>query len=367
MAKMLLRFNSLYDFQKAFPTELSCIRFLENKRWPNGVVSPYDPSSKIYKYKQVGRYTCKNTGKDFNVRTGTIFQDTKIPLRKWFLVIFLVTTCPKGVSAYKIQKDIGVCYKTAWFLLHRIRESFVYTGDKLTGEVELDETFVGGHNNRRHWDRKCTYSGGRSHQDKKPVMGLLERDPDGGGRKVICEVIENTSSDYLTPTTKKYVALGTTIYKDDWQGYNEIEKLYNCYTVDHGHGQYVNGNAHTNTIEGFWGNYCKRSFYGCYNWVKGAHMHRYFNEFAFRYNTKKDSCREKFSTFFDKIGHYLPYKQLINEYKYRNLVPIYETSAKQRVARTARLAAKQAAQNAANTAWSATSTSQGISFSYSFA
>ena len=322
MAKMLLRFRSLYDFQKAFPTELSCIRFLENKRWPNGVVSPYDPTSQIYKYKQVGRYTCKNSGKDFNVRTGTIFQDTKIPLRKWFLVIFLVITCPKGISAYKIQKDIAVSYKTAWFLLHRIREALAYNGGKLTGEVELDETFVGGHDKNRHAKMKV-HKQGRSCTDKKAVLGMLQRKNKDREKTVICKVIEDTGKKSLTPPVVEHVELSARLYADDWHGYNDVFKLFpNHAIVSHSKKIFGVGEIHTNTIEGFWGNYCKRCFYGCYNHVIGAHMQRYFDEFSFRYNHSNKSERERFSKFFDNIEHRLTYKMLINEYKERNLLPI---------------------------------------------
>ena len=147
-------FNSLYDFYSAFPTEESCIAYLEYKRWANGVVSPYDATSKVYK-RGDGMYRCKNTGKNFNVRVGTIFEGTKLPLRKWFLSIYLICNHKKAISATQLSSDINVTLKTAWFLLQKIRKTFqVVQYKKLDGEVELDETFVGGKNKNRHANKK---------------------------------------------------------------------------------------------------------------------------------------------------------------------------------------------------------------------
>ena len=168
-------FNSLYDFFTAFPDEASCIAFLENKLWPDGVVSPYDPTSKVYR-RGDGMYRCKNTGKNFNVRRGTIFEGTKLPLRKWFIGLYLHHNHKKAISATQLAKDIGVTLKTAWFMLHKFRKtSHVVHFQKLDGEVELDETFVGGKNHNRHADKKVPKCQGRSFKDKVPVMGMLQR------------------------------------------------------------------------------------------------------------------------------------------------------------------------------------------------
>ncbi len=139
-------FNSMYDLFEAFPTEAPCIAFLESKCWANGVVSPFDPTSKVY-HRGDGNYRCKNTGKNFNVRVGTIFEGTKLPLRKWFMAIYLICNHKKAISATQLAKDISVTLKTSWFLLHKIRRTFHHIHlEKLNGEVELNETFVGGKN-----------------------------------------------------------------------------------------------------------------------------------------------------------------------------------------------------------------------------
>lgn len=284
-------FNSLYDFFEAFPTEESCITFLENKRWENGVVSPYDPMSKVYR-RGDGMYRCKNTGKNFNVRVGTIFEGTKLPLRKWFMAIYLICNHKKSISATQLAKDISVTLKTAWFLLHKVRRTFHFIHkEKLDGEVELDETFVGGKNKNRHANKKVKNSQGRSFRDKVSVLGMLQR-----GGNVICKVVNDTSVRSLTPPILRTVKRSATLYTDEWCGYDKVRRLYHTEMVDHGKGLYVNGNAYTNSIEGFWGNFCKRVVNAIYNWVSKKYMQRYFDEFCFRYNTRKVNNRERFET-----------------------------------------------------------------------
>lgn len=282
-------FNSLYDFFTAFPDEASCITFLENKRWENGVVSPYDPTSKIY-HRGDGNYRCKNTGKNFNVRVGTIFEGTKLPLRKWFMAIYLICNHKKSISATQLAKDITVTLKTAWFLLHKIRRTFHSIHiEKLDGEVELDETFVGGKNKNRHANKKVKNSQGRSFKDKVPVLGMLQR-----GGNVICKVVKDTSVKSLTPPILKSIARTATLFTDEWCGYDLVRKLYTTKMVDHGKGLYVVGDAYTNSIEGFWGNFCKRVVNAIYNWVSRKYMQRYFDEFCFRYNTRSVSNKVRF-------------------------------------------------------------------------
>ena len=163
-------FKSLFDLLQAFPTEQSCIEYLELCRWKNGIVSPYDPASKVYNYGG-GKYRCKNTGLNFNVKTGTVFQKSKVPLIKWFVAIWFETSHKKGISSIQLSKDISVTQKTAWHMLHRIRECFYCENDhKLDGEVELDETFVGGKNKNRHANKKIKNSQGRSFKDSRPDL-----------------------------------------------------------------------------------------------------------------------------------------------------------------------------------------------------
>lgn len=284
-------FNSAFTPMQVFDTEKKCIRYLESKLWKNSEpVSPYDPTSKVYR-RGDGMYRCKNTGKNFNIRIGTLFEGSKISLRKWFYAVYMVTCHTKGIYSVQLSKDIHVTRKTAWFMTHRIREAFKQDyKEKFDGEVELDETFVGGKNKNRHWNKKAKKCQGRAFVDKVPVMGILQR-----GGKVFCKVVENTSYKQLTPPILCKVKHSATIYSDEWQGYRLIPKVYKHHIVDHGHGIYVSGGVYTNTIEAFWGNYCKRAINGIYNWVSRKHMQRYFDEFCFRYNTRNVSINERFA------------------------------------------------------------------------
>ena len=159
-----------------FDTEEKCITYLEELRWMNGVVSPYDPTSKVYKGKN-HLYYCKNTNRSFNVRTGTLFGSSNVKLRKWFVAIWLVTSHKKGISSYQLARDLGVTQKTAWFMLQRIRNCYGMENEgELNGEVEVDETYVGGKNKNRHASKKVRSSQGRSVKDKAPVLGMVSKE-----------------------------------------------------------------------------------------------------------------------------------------------------------------------------------------------
>ena len=302
-----IEFKSLFDLQQVFNTEEKCIEHLEELRWDNNIISPFDASSKVYKCKD-HRYRCKNTGKYFNVRTNTLFDNSKIDIRKWFMAIWLVTSHKKGISSYQLARDISVTQKTAWFMLQRIRKCFDISDSdpKLNGIVEVDETFVGGKNKNRHFDKKVKYSQGRSFKDKTPVLGMVER----GGR-LKAKVIPDTSRKSITPIILDSINLDATIYSDEWQGYNIVKKLYNHDYVDHGRKQYVNGEVYTNTIEGFW-SILKRGIIGIYHLVSRKHLQQYVNEFVFRYNNRKIKESDKFNLFLQNMEQRLTYKQLIH-------------------------------------------------------
>ena len=318
-------FSNLSEFMDAFPSEKYCIEYLEKKRWPNGVVSPYDPTSTVYRRhtRGDGQYRCGNTKRNFNVKTGTIFHGSSQPLKKWFLAIYMITSNKKGYAAMQLARDIGVSDPTALLMLHKIREAMSYSGDKLTGEVEIDETFVGGKNKNRHWNKRLPISRGRSMSDKIAVMGMLQRDG-----KVVCEVTVNTRTKSLTKPILENVDKSATIYVDEWKGYNQVKKTYKNGVVNHSKGKWAIGDACTNGIESFWGQ-CKRSINGSYVNITGAHMHRYFNEFAFRHNTRNVSDYERFELFFDNIEHTITQDAIRKEFKERNRRNLSELSEEQ--------------------------------------
>lgn len=285
----LKSFNSLFELQQALPTAQACTAYYTRLRWPHGVVSPFDPASKVYHYRN-GKYRCRNTGRNFSLTTGTMFECSKIPLQKWFFAIWLATAHKKGISSCQLAKDIRVTQKTAWFMLQRMRECFSCENHHiLNGEVELDETFVGGKNKNRHRNKKVKNSQGRSFKDKTPVLGMLER-----GGKLVCRVVEDTSGDQLTPLILETICGTATLFTDEWCGYNRAGSLYTRRVVVHGSGQYVNDGAYTNTIEGFW-SIMKRGIIGIYHKASRKHLHRYVNEYVFRYNTREIDDHARFN------------------------------------------------------------------------
>lgn len=297
-------FNSILDLFKEFPTELSCIDHLEKLRWNGFVVSPFDSTSKVYKCKD-NRYRCKNTGKYFNVKTNTLFDNTKIELRKWFAAIWLVTSHKKGISSLQLSRDIDVTQKTAWFMLQRIRNCFgIENNNELTNTVEMDETYVGGKNKNRHADKKIENSRGRSVKDKTPVFGMVER-----GGKLNAKVVKDTACRTLTQETIKYVK-DALVYTDEWWGYRSIKQLFQHDIVNHKSREYVRNDVYTNTIEGFW-SLLKRGIIGIYHFTSKQHLQRYVDEFVFRYNTRKQTECGRFNLLLQNTEHRLTYKELI--------------------------------------------------------
>ena len=300
-------FNSLFDLVKFFDSEEKCIQYLEELVWYNGVVSPFNPESKVYKCAG-NKYKCKNTGKYFNVRTNTMFDSTKISLQKWFMAIWLITSHKKGISSHQLAKDIKITQKTAWFMLHRIRKCYgIENNHVLDNEVEADETFIGGAEKNKHANKKTEGTQGRSTKTKTPIVGMVERKG-----KLVAKKVDSTSSKHLTPELINSVKEAATLYTDEWLGYKGIDKLYNHLYVKHNEKEFVNGNIYTNTIEGFW-SLLKRGIMGIYHFVSKKHLQQYVDEFVFRYNTRKyESETLRFDYLLSVVSNnYLPYKKLI--------------------------------------------------------
>jgi transposase-like protein len=298
-------FNSIIELIKAFPDEQSCINHLEELRWEGFVVSPFDKSSRVYKCKG-NRYKCKTTGKYFNVRTGTLFDNTKVPLQKWFVAIWLATSHKKGISSLQLSRDIEVTQKTSWFMLQRIRKCFRYESlSSLSGEVEADETYIGGKNRNRHESKRIEGIQGRSVKDKTPVVGMIER-----GGKVVAKVVEDTKSKTLTREVVNYVKETAKLYTDEWLGYKGVSKIYDHSIVKHNQSEYVNGRVHTNSIEGFWA-LLKRSIVGVYHFTSKKHLQKYVDEMVFRYNSRNISEGQRFNLMLTNTEHRLKYKDLI--------------------------------------------------------
>ncbi|KSA15310.1 IS1595 family transposase [Maribacter dokdonensis] len=295
-------FNSIIDLIKAFPTQQSCIDHLEQLRWNGNVVSPFDSESKVYNCKG-NKYKCKNTGKYFNVKTNTIFDNTKIELQKWFLGIWLVTLHKKGISSLQLGRDLNITQKSAWFMLSRIRQCFGIDNDsQLDNEVEADETFVGGKNKNRHANKKIKGSS----DDKAPVLGMVERNG-----KVIAKQIPNTTYETLSIEILKSVKETAKLYTDEYTSYKRLKRVYDHQVVKHSQYQYVQGRVHTNTIEAFW-SLLKRGIVGIYHFTSKKHLQLYVDEFVFRYNSRTSSEAMRFNLFLQNIENRITYKELIN-------------------------------------------------------
>lgn len=271
---------NIIQIYKTFPTQQDCIDHLEKVRWDNKPVCPYCKSTKQTPMSKENRYHCNTCNTSYSVMVGTIFENTKLDFQKWFLAISLVLNAKKGISARQLGRDIEVTKDTAWYMLMRIRKAFVEYGDLLNGIIEVDETYIGGKNKNRHNDKKTEGGQGRGGDDKTAVAGILER-----GGKVIAKKVKDVSGKTLKSFIKQNVEKGSKIMSDEWKSYNGLSENYIHSIVTHGTNQYVNGETHTNTLEGFW-SLLKRGVVGQYHYVTPKHLNRYIDEFCFRYNNR---------------------------------------------------------------------------------
>lgn len=306
---MFPEFKSIFDLLKKFPTEQSCIDHLEKLMWNGNPVSPFDASSKVYKCAG-NKYKCKTTGKYFNVRTGTIFDNTKVPLQKWFLANYVFSSHKKGISSHQLAKDISVTQKTAWHLLHRLRYAYDHPNFKaVVGNiVEIDEVGIGGQSYYKHSNKKIKNEDGATISGKTSVIGMKER---GGNVKAM--VIPDRNMETLLPVVYANVAPGSVIMTDDLQAYQHLKKSFEHHSVNHSAKEFVNGMAHTNGIENFW-SHLKRGIDGIYHSISKQHLQAYINEFTLRFNTRKFDTQSRFDFVLSAVaGKKLPYKTLIKE------------------------------------------------------
>ena len=298
-----------------FKDEQICKNYLETIRWNGSIKCAYKDCGCTKVYKCAGRYKCSECERIFSVRVGTIFEDSKIPLQKWFAAIYLITSHKKGISSLQLHRDLGITQKTAWFLLHRVRTTLGLNigTDKFTGTCEADETFIGGKNKNRHAHKKVENSQGRSFKDKSPVAGVIER-----GGELRAKQVPDTKGFNLKSFIVKNIAFGSEINTDEWWGYNGLAAAFKHNVVKHNEGQYVNGNTHTNTLEGFW-SLLKRGVVGIYHSMSNKHLQKYIDEFVFRYNTRNHSEANRFDLMLNNIATHITYEQLINSTGNRKL------------------------------------------------
>jgi transposase-like protein len=277
--------KSLQEAIVYFSNPDNCIDYIAVRRWPNGVVCPGCGATKVSFNAKRRTWKCgsHHPKREFSVKVGTIYEDSPIPLDKWLTATWMLTNCKNGVSSYEIARDVKVTQKSAWFMLQRIRLAMQddFFGSKLGGEVEVDETFIGGKARFMHKDVRARKISGRGKHmtDKVAVMGMLER----GGR-VRTQVIADRSSQTLQGLVKENVTTGAEVFTDELHGYWGLNEQYKHQIIDHAL-KYVDGRVHTNGLENFW-SLLKRGLKGTYVAVEPFHLFRYLDEQMFRFNNR---------------------------------------------------------------------------------
>jgi len=295
---VLTQFNTILEMMKAFPDEQSCIDHLTSIRWRDGEYCPRCGGTELYHFANKRTHKCKACSLKFSIKVGTIFEETKLPLRTWFLAMWMITSHKKGIASTQLAKDLGITQKSAWFVLHRLRhaartQSF---NAPLDGALEIDETYVGGKATNRH---KGDPKNGPGTSGKTAVIGAKQR-----GGNVVAVVVKNTNTATLDGFAHAVVSpTADQVSTDEHSGYRHLGRTFNHGVVRHSAGEYVNGSHHTNGIEGYW-SLLKRQIIGIHHWVSPKHLHRYVSESAWRFNLRQIGEGERVNAIMaDGTGH----------------------------------------------------------------
>jgi transposase-like protein len=290
----------------------NCHNFMVSMRWPDGVVRcPHCGSEKVTFLAKARVWKCyqPHPKPRFSLKTGTIFEDSPLGLDKWLPVMWMLVNCKNGVSSWEIHRDMGVTQKTAWFMLQRARLALhgEHTG-KLSGEVEVDESFIGGKARNMHLAKRRQKITGTGGKDKVVVMGMMER-----GGKVRAMVVDNRRKKEIQKQVREHVEAGAAIFSDELKSYEGLESDYQHAVINHAV-EYVRENVHTNGMENFW-SLLKRGLHGTYVSVEPFHLFRYIDEQAFRFNNRREmDDYDRFELAMSQIvGKRLTYAELIGK------------------------------------------------------
>ena len=283
-----------------------CVRFVAAVRWPDGPECPNCQGRQHFYLKTRRVWKCKGCEKQFSIKVGTIFEDSAVPLDKWLVAFWMLLNCKNGVSSYEIARDIKVTQRTAWFMLQRLRlATQTKSFKKLSGDVEVDESFIGGRARNMHADRRAQKIHGTGPDGKAIVAAVLER-----GGKVHAVVIPKRRKQQLQTLVRENVELGSNLYSDALKSYEGLSEDFAHNVIDHAE-QYVDGQVHTNGMENFW-SLLKRGIKGTYVSVEPYHLFRYVDEQVYRFNHRKESDAERFMGGLSQIaGRRLTWNQLM--------------------------------------------------------
>jgi transposase-like protein len=289
-----------------FSDPVNCREYLVKRRWSNGVVCPRCTGRDVIFLEKYNRWHCraKHAAPQFTLKTGTIMEDSPLGLDKWLAAMWQIVNCKNGISSYEVHRAIGITQKSAWFMDHRIRLALTMgTFNKLSGQIEADETYIGGKARNMHADKRATKITGTGGKDKTAVMGILER-----GGKVITKVVPNTKKKALQSEIRNHVLAGSALFTDSLKSYDGLNEFQHE-VVDHAV-EYVRGEVHTNGMENFW-SLLKRGLKGTYVSVEPFHLFRYLDEQGFRYNNRKMTDADRLDICVRQIvGKRLTFNQL---------------------------------------------------------
>jgi len=308
--KNAFEFKTLAQFLAYFKDEQACIEHFTAARFRDGEYCPHCYHDEIYKFSNGKRYRCASCKRDFTIRTKSVFGESKLPLQKWYIAIYLLSTTSKGISSVQLAKQIGTTQKTAWFIDHRVRSAMKQNNGQLFGRIEADETYIGGRVPNMSKSKRKKFAGQTGGAGKTPLVGIMQR---GGAIQV--KVAESVNRQTLVPNITENVQKGSFVYTDEnmcYRGLNRAGFIHN--RVEHGKMEYVKGDCHTNGIESFWALF-KRGYHGIYHHMSKKHLQKYVDEFCFRFNRRAGEMQGIFTELVMRVSEnaQLPYKTLIQK------------------------------------------------------